>query len=668
METAPSETPAVSEATAAKGVPHSAPISAIVLSQDGNAALTRDTQDGLRLWRALDGSSEPLPLPMISVRNMAVTRDGATFRLAFVDATDQLVVGSVDAAGVWTKTGTRPPTQGVVDVYFTKDGKLVVLTRDHAIEVLDAEAKSLGKLSIRGRRITALVPALDGSPFAVLDAKEPATSPGMTFRGDLQRIELRGDEPTLAGPVRSLEMQIRPNGTNVAISSTGAIAMVHRDANAARWFVRMIDANGVSSDVDLGFFATVTPSVGFVAPDRIHVVSREASKAYEIELGATSPRPRQAPRNMGQTGAFAFGAGMRVASDGNWLAVHDLASGASRYLGYENFSPGGGASSGRDGRRAWLMWPDVVIEDAKGEIVARHSLQNVISPLAVAFLDETHLLVVGSEGTALVLDVNSGKVLQTTGVSGGTSEAVWDPSSRLLLQRTFASDVAVFRFPKDPAAAIEGPWLLSESAFRMGIRAGVHGDDVPIVWTNDGAELREYSIDMLRRDLTRAEQVAAKRDLPMGTTTNVLAVAANGEFYDTAFIGNTWQLVRRDAAGVEVKKTSLGSRSVQRGQFSPDGETLVLMVTDDGGRLHFLGIDPKTLDTKWSRALGGFFSQITFSPDGERLVSTVNGGGVELDLRDGSVAHRRCGLAFSVRNSPPPSAIFFADGPGVCSN
>jgi hypothetical protein len=106
---------------------------------------------------------------------------------------------------------------------------------------------------------------------------------------------------------------------------------------------------------------------------------------------------------------------------------------------------------------------------------------------------------------------------------------------------------------------------------------------------------------------------------------------------------------------------------VQRAQLSPDGATLVMMVTDDSGRLTFLGLDPTTLETKWSRALGGFFSQITFSPDGKRMVSTVNGGGVEIDLTDGSVAYRRCGLAFGVRRSPPPNAVFFADGPGVCS-
>jgi hypothetical protein len=54
------------------GVAHSGAIDRIALSADGKGALTRDVVGGTRLWSALDGSREPVVVPIRAPQSFAL--------------------------------------------------------------------------------------------------------------------------------------------------------------------------------------------------------------------------------------------------------------------------------------------------------------------------------------------------------------------------------------------------------------------------------------------------------------------------------------------------------------------------------------------------------------------------------------------------------------------
>jgi hypothetical protein len=105
-DTAPPSTVAVPRTPAthelAKPLPaatHGRAISGIALSDDGTAALTIDVGNSVRLWPALDGTREPVAVPLAAPQETVLARSGDEFHIAALDTAGGLVLLRVDANG-----------------------------------------------------------------------------------------------------------------------------------------------------------------------------------------------------------------------------------------------------------------------------------------------------------------------------------------------------------------------------------------------------------------------------------------------------------------------------------------------------------------------------------------------------------------------------------------
>lgn len=151
---------------------HGAPIQAVFGSEDGDAAVSVDAGGHVRLWPALDGTREPLALPLKQPDEVAIVREGDVLSVAARDPSGGLEVLVVDGEGRLARHVRRPPEPGVAAIV-PHDGGFLVLHRDQMLELLDARGarrallpappgEHVLRLVARNGRTLALVRATDG--------------------------------------------------------------------------------------------------------------------------------------------------------------------------------------------------------------------------------------------------------------------------------------------------------------------------------------------------------------------------------------------------------------------------------------------------------------------------------------------------------------------------
>ena len=93
------EPPAPIQLRAVHGVGHTAAIAVVTVSSDGRAALTRDSFGSVRFWPALDGTAEPMIVPLPGARHMSLSHGDAGWLLAMVDSAEAGHLYRVDPDG-----------------------------------------------------------------------------------------------------------------------------------------------------------------------------------------------------------------------------------------------------------------------------------------------------------------------------------------------------------------------------------------------------------------------------------------------------------------------------------------------------------------------------------------------------------------------------------------
>lgn len=150
---------------------HGRAIISVAISDDGGAALTLDSGDSVRLWPALDGTREPVAVPLVAPTEMVLARSGDEFHIAALDTAGGLVLLRVDANGLLVGKTAMPFDQPYERVVATGDGYLAIRA-DQTIERLDAKGAQLGTLAPeRGQRVASLV-ARRGRVMAFMSSAE----------------------------------------------------------------------------------------------------------------------------------------------------------------------------------------------------------------------------------------------------------------------------------------------------------------------------------------------------------------------------------------------------------------------------------------------------------------------------------------------------------------
>lgn len=156
----------------AKGLPHSATIERIAATEQGDAALSADANDGLRLWPTLDGSRPPVAIASPSpAEQLALFHDGQDLIACVLDTAGGVLLLRLGLDGSILGRAQLMGDSAFVEIVAV-DNELLARTADHALELYSADGDPLGRVMAGpGERITDLA-ARRGRAAAVIATAE----------------------------------------------------------------------------------------------------------------------------------------------------------------------------------------------------------------------------------------------------------------------------------------------------------------------------------------------------------------------------------------------------------------------------------------------------------------------------------------------------------------
>ncbi len=659
----PPQGPAVRFASA--GVPHTAAITLVALDPAGAGALTRDALGGVRLWPALDGSREPLVVPIRDPRAMALAARGEGWTLALLDGAGGARIVGVDAAGGMQPLASLPPTDPLSEILVLPGGdRLLAVGSDHVIRLLDPSGEELARLDVPGLRPASLRIAIaaEGGPKVI------ALSPGEfdnevgRFAVELIPLELGPSSVAQAGTTRVVHIDSPATIDNPTISPDGRTAVYLRRNRLGRtsWHVRALQLDdGREVSVDSEEILGQQPRIGLLANGRV-LLDNGTGLGRVVDLRAREVEliPLRSSPTINHLAA-SFAGGLRVAPAGTWLAVHELGADDLRYLGYEQINVSDAGLSPSGARVAWALADRVLVEGigGAGEVFevpgTRPSAQRF-----VGFVDEELLLTLDWAGGAKLLRWRDGELVDAAdlGAQAQTAELARDGQGNgALLVRTQLWETPTIVALREREI---GPRYIAHAAGNL---VGVLAPSAaPLAewgaWTLDnGGGLRRYRFAELEQGLTSKAALAAVEAQPFGVPEQ-LAIDGRGRKLWIRTTGPRPTLSLDGAGDQQDVELAPGFAVFLRP--SPDARRIAVIQQRDSNQVLTV-LDGDTLATLWAQPLSAA-NGLSWSDAGERLaVATTVGGGVVFAADDGSPELARCGLAFEVRRSPPDNPGFF---------
>ncbi|PRP91807.1 hypothetical protein ENSA5_52440 [Enhygromyxa salina] len=646
---------------ASAGVPHGAAISLIAVDPGGEAALSRDTGGGVRLWPALDGSREPLVVPIRDPRAMALASDGAGgWTLALLDAAGGGRLVGVDEAGNMEALASLAPTDPIAEiVVLPGSSQIVAVGSDHVVRLLDRRGTELARLDQPGLRPASLRVALEaeGGPRVVAVSAGEFDDKEGRFAVELLPLALADGRIELAPGRQTIHLDSPPTADNPSISpdARAAVFIQRQRLGGATWKVigvQLDDGKRVSVDSQIPLGAQ--PRFGLLAGGRVLLddgtgLGRVVDlRAGEVELVALRSSP------IVNHLAASFAAGLRVAPASSWLAVHDLRSDELAYLGYEQISVTDAGLSPSARAVAWALGDRVAVEqlDAGVSEVFEVPGTRASSQRFVEFLDEDLLMMVDWAGGAQLVGWREGEVVSAVDLGSNVqlAELARDGSGNgvMFVRTNLWQNPTLVELSE---GRIAGRYLTHATANLVGVLAvGGAGIDGWGAWTIDGAgKLREFTLGRLRPGLDTVSALEGGEALSFGAPEQ-FAVGADGARYWVRTTGMRPTLhVERGSKSDELQ---LPAGFVMMLAPSRDGRRLAIVQQRDPGQVLSV-YDSAKLEPAWAQPMPGV-NGLSWSDGGESLaVSATLGGGVVLDGGDGAPQTSRCGLAFELRRSPP---------------
>jgi hypothetical protein len=213
VEQALAAPPFAQRVTRAAGLPSGGEITDLAVTERGDAALTIDALGDLRLWPALDGTTEPVPVTAAAGREVALARTA-----------EGLVATILDGAGTATVLAFAPdgtvrghvqlPSEVAIDQVVADDSGVLVRRRDQVIERYSPTGVRTGRLAAReGERIARLASRRGGVIVGIAGAGDSITSLRPIVIGTVLSW---GDAITLPQPMLPSALALSPDHTRVA--------------------------------------------------------------------------------------------------------------------------------------------------------------------------------------------------------------------------------------------------------------------------------------------------------------------------------------------------------------------------------------------------------------------------------------------------------------------
>ncbi len=640
------------------GAGHTSNIDLVTISSDGSAVLTRDQIGGTRLWPALDGSEEPVVIPVQGPQQLSVARraKGGT-TVAVVDSAGGAKIFGVEGGGV-TELGTLAPFHPLFGIYVLPGGtRVLALFRDHTIGLLDTSGAELAKYEERRFRPTSLRVAADGTTFAAVIAASDAAG-----KAEIQRFTLgKGKTPTIErkGSPRLLSATTPLSDTTAAMAPDAKrFAMVDKPVGNA-WELSVVDMTKETDEarVQVTMPAHIVPNIGFVSEHELLVSANDGSLSWLVDLDDGSQHPRtSAPQDFVNQGrAQALAGGVQAVGHGTWLFVHDVIDRSHRYLGYRSFQTQSVAVSPNGGAVAWAYTAGPVFVESlggdSGERIRLPSEPN-FGTTKVRFIDDEHLVTIDGAGGIHLYRWRDAELVDEAGIHGAIRALHFEPKHGVMLIERHNNDVRLFEVGPEGFA---GPYIVADQSFRSGLLAkGTPSHPEAIMWTLDSAnKMRHYTLEELRSDPSQEEVMAKGQPIAAGKVAP-LAVDRYGRHYGVRWNGSTMELFVDFGRHLQTKVSASGDISAI--VPSPSGKRFVAV--HQRGQSTSLSVhDSESLDEQWSFATGVFNNEVVWSPNGRYVAVAANTGAVVLDAKTGKPVRRRCGIEFDALGAPPSTAF-----------
>jgi hypothetical protein len=653
------------------GVAHSGAIDKIAVSADGTGAVTSDLAGGARLWAALDGSQEPIALPVRAPQSMSLARDGESWTIFLVDASGGAKIVSVDASGRARTLAELAPFAPLFEGHVLPGGKHVVaLFRDHTIRVLDAAGKELARLEERkfrpgslrvsadGKRVLAVIATPEGSGTSKLELQP------LTVTLDGKAAIKRAGSPKLFTPT------VAPAPSTVALSPDGTrVAIVDR-WNGTQWDIVVVELDGDVAEKRLTMTAAAhtVPGVGFVSPTRVMASANDGSVSWLIDVESKALYPRSAPPQDFNTQfrVQAFGTDRHVAAHGSWLYVSEVATRQHRFLGYRSLQATSLAISPNSTSIA-AVYPQgpVWVEPLSGSPHAAAELPTdpFNGVFRVRFADDDHLLLVDGMGGVRMTHWRTGKTVAEAGVNGSVRSVQVDNTRGLLLidRHSTVNDSRLFELRDHQ---FRGPYIVADLSYRTGLlSAGAPGQPDAVMWSLDSANrLRFYTLAELRSDLSDDEVKRKAIDLKPGQVAP-LALDREGRQYGVRWNGNRMELFVDN--GEHVRSRAVGDGSVNEILPASDGKSFLAVHQRSGGMAVSV-YDSEDLKERWAMSTGTFHNEVVWSGDGRYVGVAAQTGAAVRSALSGDTAYQRCGLDFQVTGTAPNTALSNVNQRTIC--
>jgi hypothetical protein len=656
------------------GVPHTGAISLVAADPSGRAALTRDTAGGVRLWPALDGSREPIVIPVRDPRAMALADDGAGgWTLALLDAAGGARIVGVDRAGKLLPLASVPPTEFIADMVVMPGGqRLVAVGADHVVRLLDSSGRELARADRPGLRPASLRLVVDHSGTPHVAAVTAGEFDGKEARFAVEVLPLELGERSVAFATgQTIMLDSPPTFDNPALAPDGRMAVfVQRQRiGSATWSVVAKQlADGVQVSHDSGLALGVQPRIGLLANGRVLLDDGTGiGRVVDLEQRKVELIPVRAEPTINHM-LEVFANGRRLAPASNWLAVHELSTDELAYLGYEQLLINSAALSPSASAVAWSLSDRVTVERIGGaDGQAADALEvpgtRMHPQMFVGFVDEQHLAMIDWTGGLQVVRWSDGELLDSADLGANVNAAELrraESGDAALLVRTqlwqnpllveLREGEITGRYLTQGASHLVGIWSPSDRSF-----------DAWGVWLMDGtARLHEFTFTQLREGVDTATALQAGRNFDPGMPEQ-LVMASDGTQLWVRTLGMRATLYA--SKPTQTREVLLSPGFVVSLWPSPDARRIAVVQQRDPGQLLTI-YAADTLTPLWSQPMPTTMA-VSWSDHAEALAIPANLGGVVFDAETGSVRSARCSLAFE-RKFIPPTIHGLFDQIGVC--
>jgi hypothetical protein len=304
--------------------PHGGSISAIAVTREGDAALTVDDRDGMRLYATLDGTRPPVVVDLPPELRLVLAHRGDAFAVALRDSAGGLVLATLDRDGR-TLTRTAIDSDPRVDGLVALDAGMLAWRADETLALYADDGRMLARLATDpGQRIVT-ISAIPGGAIAIVQAT--SESGGTTARARA----LIATPHSLAWGA-SLEVAMDVEG-KLAISPQGRyLARVEPGSPSFVTSVNVIElasgrtvASETATQRDL--------SIGFI--DEEHAVVSSSGRMTWLAFDGTDPivvQPAIGTSHSRSPQPLATGHGIAVTASFNQLVLSNIRD--VHYLAY----------------------------------------------------------------------------------------------------------------------------------------------------------------------------------------------------------------------------------------------------------------------------------------------------------------------------------------------